>query len=184
MAEPNAISLPARLEAILYLKGTPVGLKELARLAETSEQKVEQAMLALEAGYAQQDTALEIVAGNGNYSLQLRAGLGELVRDLLPVNLSTAALRTLATIALKKRILQSELVELRGSGAYDHIKELMTQNFIERKRQSEGRSYWLSLTEKFHRTFSVLPRNGPEGTEPGADSTTDSVSDDAGFKAA
>ena len=25
MAESNAISLPARLEAILYLKGTPVG---------------------------------------------------------------------------------------------------------------------------------------------------------------
>ena len=72
MAEPNAISLPARLEAILYLKGTPVGLKELARLAETSENNVEQAMLALEAGYAQRDTALEIVAGNGSYSLQLR----------------------------------------------------------------------------------------------------------------
>ena len=170
MPEPNAISLPARLEAILYLKGTPVGIKELARLAETSEQQVEQAMLALEAGYAQRDTALEIVAGNGSYSLQLRAGLGELVRDLLPVNLSTAALRTLATIALKKRILQSELVEPRGSGAYDHIKELLTQNFIERKRQSEGRSYWLSLTEKFHRTFSVLPPTGPDATDAASES--------------
>jgi len=63
----------------------------------------------------------------------------------------------LATIALKKRILQSELVELRGSGAYDHIKELLAQNFIERRRQSEGRSYWLSLSEKFHRTFAVRP---------------------------
>ena len=162
MADPGVISLPARLEAILYLKGTAVSLRELARLAETSEKRVEEAMLALEAGYAQRDTALEIVAGNGSYSLQLRPGLGELVRDLLPVNLSTAALRTLATVALKKRILQSDLVELRGSGAYDHIKELMTQNFIERKRQSEGRSYWLTLTEKFHRTFSVLPPTGPE----------------------
>ena len=109
------------------------------------------------------------MAGNGSYSLQLRPGLGELVRDLLPVNLSTAALRTLATIALKKRILQSDLVELRGSGAYDHIKELLTQNFIERKRQSEGRSYWISLTDKFHRTFSVLPTTGPETTESAAD---------------
>ena len=162
MTDPGAISLPARLEAILYLKGTAVSLRELARLAETSEKRVEEAMLALEAGYAQRDTALEIVAGNGSYSLHLRPGLGELVRDLLPVNLSTAALRTLATVALKKRILQSDLVELRGSGAYDHIKELMTQNFIERKRQSEGRSYWLTLTEKFHRTFSVLPPTGPE----------------------
>ena len=86
----------------------------------------------------------------------MRAGLGELVRDLLPVNLSTACLRTLATIALKKRVLQSDLVDLRGSGAYDHIKELLAQNFIERKRQSDGRSYWLTLTDKFHRTFSVL----------------------------
>ena len=74
------------------------------------------------AGYAQRDTALEIFENSGRYSLQLRAGLGELVRNLLPVNLSTATLRTLATIALKRRILQSELVELRGSGAYDHIK--------------------------------------------------------------
>ena len=79
------------------------------------------------------------------------------MQNLLPVNLSTATLRTLATIALKKRILQSELVDLRGSGAYDHIKELLSQDFIERRRQSDGRSYWLTLSEKFHRTFSVLP---------------------------
>jgi segregation and condensation protein B len=61
----------------------------------------------------------------------------------------------LATIALKKRILQSELVDLRGSGAYDHIKELLAQDFIERKRQSDGRSFWLTLSEKFHRTFAI-----------------------------
>ena len=36
----------------------------------------------------------------------------------------------------------------------------MAQEFIDRKRQSDGRSYWLSLTEKFHRTFSVLPDLG------------------------
>ena len=153
----STVSLPARLEAILYLKGRPMSLKELSELVNESETDTEQGMLILIAGYAQRDTALEIQESNGRYSLQLRAGLGELVRDLLPVNLSTATLRTLATIALKKRILQSDLVDLRGSGAYDHIKELVNQNFIERKRQSEGRSYWITLSEKFHRTFSVLP---------------------------
>jgi len=107
------------------------------------------------ADYAHRDTALEIRQEGQRYSLQLRDGLGGLVQNLLPVDLSTAALRTLATIALKKRILQSDLVELRGSGAYDHIKELLAQNFIERKRQSEGRSYWLTLSEKFHRTFAI-----------------------------
>ena len=154
------ISLPARLEAILYLKGRPVSLRELAELSEQTQSSVEEALLALMAGYAQRDTALDIQEKNGLYSLQLRRGLGELVHNLLPVDLSIATLRTLATIALKKRILQSELVDLRGSGAYDHIKELVAQNFIERKRQSEGRSYWLTLSEKFHRTFSILPDIG------------------------
>ena len=109
------------------------------------------------AGYSQRDTALEINEKSGLYSLQLRSGLSELVQNLLPVNISLGTLRTLATIALKKRILQSELVDLRGSGAYDHIKELISQNFIDRKRQREGRSYWLTLSEKFHQTFTVVP---------------------------
>ncbi len=149
------LSLPARLEAILYLKGRPLDLGELAGIAGIGRDEAEMALITLMADYAHRDTALEIHQDGGRYSLQLRASLGDMVQNLLPVDLSTAALRTLATIALKKRLLQSELVELRGSGAYDHIKELLAQNFIERRRQSEGRSYWLSLSEKFHRTFSL-----------------------------
>ncbi len=149
------LSLPARLEAILYLKGRPLTLAELARIAGIGAEEAELALITLMADYAHRDTALEIHQEGQCYSLQLRQGLGELVQALLPVDLSTAALRTLATIALRKRLLQSELVELRGSGAYDHIKELLAQNFIERRRQSDGRSYWLTLSEKFHRTFAV-----------------------------
>jgi segregation and condensation protein B len=149
------LSLPARIEAILYLKGRALSLGELAEISGVSRDQVELGLITLMADYAHRDTALEVRQEGQRYSLQLREGLGDLVQNLLPVDLSTAALRTLATIAIKKRILQSDLVELRGSGAYDHIKELLAQNFIERKRQSEGRSYWLSLSEKFHRTFSV-----------------------------
>ena len=153
----SEISLPARLEAILYLKGKPVSSVEMAELVGTEVTEIEQALIALMAGYAQRDTSLEINEKNGLYSLQLRSGLTELVQSLLPSDLSIATLRTLATVALKKRLLQSELVDLRGSGAYDHIKELIQKNFIERKRQRDGRSYWITLSEKFHQTFSVLP---------------------------
>ena len=149
------LSLPARIEAILYLKGKPLSLGDLAEIAGITRDEAEMGLITLMADYAHRDTALEIRQEGQRYSLQLREGLGGLVQNLLSVDLSTAALRTLATIALKKRILQSDLVELRGSGAYDHIKELLAQNFIERKRQSEGRSYWLTLSEKFHRTFAI-----------------------------
>ena len=158
----QGLSLPARMEAILYLKGRPLSLAELAEIAAVSREEAELGLITLITDYAHRDTALEIHQEGGRYSLQLREGLGDLVQNLLPVDLSTASLRTLATIALKKRILQSELVELRGSGAYEHIKELLAQDFIERRRQSDGRSYWLSLSEKFHRTFAV------QGQEPSA----------------
>jgi segregation and condensation protein B len=82
-------------------------------------------------------------------------------------------------------------VDLRGSGAYDHIKELLAQNFIERKRQSEGRSYWLSLSEKFHRTFSVKTdelvaqrRSSKPAATAEREATTDEVSDEEWEQAA
>ena len=153
----NKHSLTSSLEAILYLKGRPLSVCELAKLSNDEINNVEKALLELSKNYAKRDTALEIIQQNNCYSLQLKASMADLVQNLLPVNLSTATLRTLATIALKKRILQSDLVVLRGSATYEHIKELLSQDFIERRRQSEGRSYWLTLSEKFHRTFSVLP---------------------------
>jgi segregation and condensation protein B len=159
----SGISLPARIEAILYLKGRPLTLAELAEHAHESRDQVELALITLMADYAHRDTALEIRQEGSRYSLQLQDSMADLVQSLLPVDLSTAALRTLATVAIKKRILQSDLVDLRGSGAYEHIKELLSQNFIERKRQSEGRSYWISLSEKFHRTFAVRSESEPDG---------------------
>ena len=154
-ASMAVLSLPARLEAILYLKGRPLTLSELAGIAGIDRDTAELALITLMADYAHRDTALEIHQDGQHYALQLRESLADLVQELLPVDLSTAALRTLATIALRKRLLQSELVDLRGSGAYEHIKELLAHEFIERKRQSDGRSYWLSLSDKFHRTFAI-----------------------------
>ena len=162
MTTLSAISLPARLEAILYLKGRCLSLSELSELAAVPRDEVELALITLMADYAHRDTALEIRQEPGGYCLQLRTDLAALVQELVPVDLSTASLRTLATVALKKRILQSELVDLRGSGAYDHIKELIERGFIERKRQSDGRSFWISLTEKFHRTFALNPSESDE----------------------
>ena len=52
----SLVSLPARLEAILYLKGRPLTLQELSSLVGLSESETEQGMLILIAGYAQRDT--------------------------------------------------------------------------------------------------------------------------------
>ena len=78
-----------------------------------------------------------------------------MLQSLIPTELGKGALRTLAAIALKNPILQNELIELRGSSAYQQVAELVEQGFIRKKPQADGRSYWLEVTDKFHQYFEI-----------------------------
>jgi segregation and condensation protein B len=74
---------------------------------------------------------------------------------LIPVELGVGALRTLAAIALQSPITQTEVVNLRGSGAYQHIQELVELGFVSKRRQADSRSSLLSVTTKFHQYFQL-----------------------------
>lgn len=147
--------LATQIEAILYLKGKPLSLAEIAEYAGCDRDHAQDALIELMADYAHRDSALEVVETPAGYSLQLRANFQELMLNLIPAELGVGALRTLAAIALKQPIAQTELIELRGSGAYQHIQELINLGFVTRRRQTDGRSYWLQVTNKFHQHFEV-----------------------------
>ena len=144
-----------RIEAVLYLKGKPLSKKTLSELTNSDINSVSDAINQLSEKYSHSSSALEIISNNSLISLELKQTLNEYVEDLLPAELTTAVLRTLAVIAIKKKLLQSDLIILRGSSAYDHIKELIEKKFIIKRKQKDGRSYWLSLSDKFFQTFAV-----------------------------
>lgn len=147
--------LPSTIEAILYLKAQPLTIAEIAEYARTDREAVTEGLMELMQEYAQRDTALEIVETPNGYTLQLRESFHHLVQTLIPADLGVAALRTLAAIALRGPIAQTELVELRGSNAYQHVQELVQLGFVRKRRQSDGRSYWLQVTTKFHQYFQL-----------------------------
>lgn len=147
--------LATHIEAILYLKGKPLSIADIAELAGCDKDAVTDALIELMADYAHRDSALEVVETPSGYSLQLRSAFHELLQELVPAELGVGALRTLAAIALKNPIAQTELIELRGSGAYQHIQELISLGFVQRRKQSDGRSYWLQVTNKFHQHFEL-----------------------------
>lgn len=149
------VSLAATVEAILYLKAKPLKIAEIAEFAHSDRDHVEDALIQLMEDYAHRDSALEVVESDDGYSLQLRSGFQSLVQVLVPVDLGVGALRTLAAIALRPGLTQTELVELRGSGAYQHVQELVDQGFVRKRRLKEGRSSQLSVTEKFHQYFQI-----------------------------
>ena len=144
-----------KIEAVLYLKGKPVSKKSLSELTNSDLNSVSDAIKQLSDKYSNSSSALEIISNNSLISLELKQSLNEYVEDLLPAELKTSVLRTLAVIAIKKKLLQSDLILLRGSSAYEHIKELIEKKFIIKRKQKDGRSYWLSLSDKFFQTFAV-----------------------------
>jgi segregation and condensation protein B len=148
-------TLASKIEAILYLKAQPLPIPRIAEYAQTDRDAVEESLLELMASYADRDSALEVVETSEGYCLQLRESFHSLVQTLIPVDLGVGALRTLAAIALTGNMSQTDLIELRGSGAYDHVKELVELGFVRKKRQTEGRSYWLQVSDKFYQYFQV-----------------------------
>ena len=149
------IDLVTRIEAVLYLKGRPITKKDLSGITNSDINSINEAIRDLKDKYSNPNSAIELNETNNSFCLELKSSLNDFVEDLLPSELKTSELRTLATIAIKKKILQSDLILLRGSGAYDHIKELLDKKFIVKRKQKDGRSYWLSLSEKFFQTFAV-----------------------------
>lgn len=148
------MDLKARIEAVLFVTGKAVDLKEIARILEADEQEVEDAMLALIVDYSSRDGALEIDDENG-YIIQVKDEYLDIVEKLCPVDISNAVLKTLTVIALKEPIRQAELKELRGSTAYDHVSELVEKGLISRKRDKNGRSFNLKTTPKFAEYFKM-----------------------------
>jgi segregation and condensation protein B len=144
-----------KIEAILYLKGRPLSIGEIAEYAACDRMTAEEGVIELIDEYARRDTALEVVETPGGYCLQVRSDYQDLVQTLIPVELGVGALRTLAAIALHSPIKQSDLINVRGSGAYQHVQELVEQGFIRKRRDSDSRSYSLQTTSKFHQYFQI-----------------------------
>lgn len=158
-------SLSHTIEAILYLKAKPLNIAQIAEYASCDKDAAEEGLIQLMGDYAHREGALEIAETEDGYSLQLRQPFKPLLDELIPLDIGLGALRTLAAIAMRGPISQTDLVDLRGSGAYGHVHDLVDQGFVRRRRQADGRSFWLQVTEKFYQRFEIdkLPQiNLPE----------------------
>ncbi len=149
-------SLAIQIEAILYLKGQALSLADLAKLADCDEDAAAEGVIELMSNYARRDSALEVVENiDRSYALQLKESFKPLCDRLVPAEIGTGALRTLAAIALKGPIAQSALVELRGGSAYQHVQELVEMGLVRKRTQAGNRSSFVLVTEKFKQTYEL-----------------------------
>jgi segregation and condensation protein B len=146
----------ALLEAALYVAGRPLDLKTLASVLKTrSKKKVQRLAQQLTETYRGRDTALELLAlEDERFVLQLKAEYTPEVRRLAvrPL-LSVGPLKTLSYVAYRQPVPQTQVIDVRGQHAYNHLKQLEDLELITRERA--GRSRVLRTTEFFADYFGL-----------------------------
>lgn len=145
--------LARKVEAILFATDRPLTLPEIAEHVKAEKEDVAYAVGALIDEYDMRDHSVEVRSGKDGYILQIRPDYHSLVRRLIPSELTGGPLRTLSLIAARQPVLQTDVVEARGSGAYDHIRQLLELKYIQ--RDPDGRTYQLRTTHRFARQFSM-----------------------------
>jgi len=152
----NDEQVAARLESALYSAGRPLTVEELIKASGTeSRQKTLDVLDSIIKKMKSTFKAIEIVnLPDGSYVFQIKPEYSSSVRKYASKPLlSKATQKTLSYIALEQPISSKQLLEVRGSGVYAHLKELRQLNFIE--HQSVGRLRIYSTTEKFQKYFGI-----------------------------
>jgi len=152
----NEDQVAARLESALYSAGRPLTVEELIKASGTeSRQKTLAVLDSIIKKMKSAFKAIEIVnLPDGSYVFQIKPEYSSSVRKYASKPLlSRATQKTLSYIALEQPISSRQLLEVRGSGVYTHLKELRQLNFIE--HQTVGRLRIYSTTEKFQKYFGI-----------------------------
>ena len=146
----------ARIESALYSAGRPLSVEDLIKASGTESRPKTLALLdSIIKKTKNAFKSIEIVnLPDGNYVFQLKPEYSSSVRKYAskPI-LSKATQKTLSYIAFEQPVSSKQLLEIRGSGVYVHLKELRQLDFIE--NQNIGRTKIYSTTEKFQKYFGI-----------------------------
>ncbi len=144
--------LKAQVEAVLFITDLPLKTGAISKMLNAAYDDVQSALVQLIQEYEDRNGGLEISTDDG-YIIQVKTQYLNIVTDMMPLELNPGPMRTLSAIALKEPVLQSEVIDMRGSGAYDHINELVEMDLVTKKPQ--GLSYILRTTKKFQQYFRL-----------------------------
>ncbi len=129
-------------------------MEEISKLSRSGKEEVLEALKELQAEYEQKQSSLMLIEEGDFWKFTVRDHLISVVRKIVTeTELTKSVMETLAVIAFKYPILQSDLIKLRTNKAYDHLVELEKAGYI--SRQKHSRTNLIKLTEKFFKYFDL-----------------------------
>ena len=130
-----------RIEAILFVAGEAVDIRDLARALGREEKAVRRTLHELESEYDYQQRGFLLKRFGQKVQLATRPlYAGDVVRLLQPVqkqSLTQAAMETLAVVAYKQPVTRAEVEQIRGVKCDYSVQLLLTRGLIEEKGRRE-----------------------------------------------
>ncbi|MBW2963409.1 SMC-Scp complex subunit ScpB, partial [Candidatus Woesearchaeota archaeon] len=143
-----------RVEAIMFALGKDVAVSEVARLSGLTEEKVKEILNEIKKDFDKSNNSLKLVDKGDFWKFTIKDKYLPLVSNLITeTELDKSTMETLAVIAWKYPILQSDVIKIRHNKAYDHMKRLKEMGFLSKERC--GRTFKIHLTEKFFNYFDL-----------------------------
>ncbi len=168
-------TLKGRIEAILFVSGEAVSVKDLAKALQTDEKEVRSTLKELrdEYDYGQRGVLLKRFGDKVQMATRpLYAA--DVVRLLQPVqqqSLSQAAMETLAVVAYKQPVTRAEVEQIRGVKCDYSLQSLMNKGLIREagRKDTIGRPILFCTTDEFLSHFGLEDLNElPPMPEPAA----------------
>lgn len=144
-----------KIEAILFAAGRFVTSDELCKiLGITNTDLIHHAIRTLRERLIHDDSPIYLMEEEESWKLSVGEQYQPIVTQVLPeTELTKSELETLAVVAWKQPILQSEVIAVRTNKAYKHIDDLEERGFI--NKQKSGKTYQIKLTQKFYDYFNL-----------------------------
>jgi segregation and condensation protein B len=134
-------TLPAILEALLFIAVSPVSITQLSSALGESEKKITDALNALD-GYYSESRGLKLQWHGKKVQLTSSPDFSRIIEDFLGVEVTTtlsqASLEALAIIAYKQPITRPEIDEIRGVNSDGVVRNLLSKGLIEENGRVEG----------------------------------------------
>ena len=145
-----------KIEAVLFTVGRFVDLDELSQLTGIASRGIlNDALKNLIQDYNNRQGSLEITEDNGKFKLNIKKDYLHLTTKLLDqTEFDKPTQETLALIAYKQPVMQSEIIKIRGNTAYEHVSKLKEMDFI--TSEKSGRTRLLKTSAKFYDYFDVV----------------------------
>ncbi len=147
-------NLKYKLEALLFSSARSMTLEELSNLTKASPEEIREKINEIKKEYEERDSSIALIDEGNSFKLNIKSEHAPIIQQIVTeTELSKTLMETLAIIAFKYPIKQSDLIKIRTNKAYDHLRELEELGYITRQKYS--RTKLIKLTPKFFEYFDL-----------------------------